>query len=503
MLWFIEKIKIGIVLKMDISIQSADNKTKINRIVTIVISIVVMTAMIYSIALELSEMWQVPKDKLYFQGVMLSLVLVYIIRQIPFKKYEVWSALILGILLLFAWFKYKGISTETYGEIYYWVILYKWIIWVLFIPLLVDLIRPFKVNRLLPDNWIKTIIYAIFILATVTTDVKFVIPCLCPAYAFMTTKLTRKRWLDFFDCLAFSVWITFVYIFTKSLLFYSDRLETGRLMGLFISVENMGTFCGLGFVSALYFVIRLMYSRNRKWYMFVAPIIMVAYPAYGIILTASRTTQVGTIIVLLCAFIFMHGKEKKSETFKRFLISLLCLGIMIMALLGLSKYYNYKVDNGAKFDERKGYVVHHIARLTGNTYDSGYFEKGSLLNALDGFLSGRLRCWAEAVKQIEYKGHPYEIREPLGFTSPHNFFIQKMIEMGWIKGILFHIYLIVAVILGLRGCVKRNEKMLLPTVWILYSIPVLGSTILSWNSILPFGMLLFSSIITCGDIIEE
>ncbi|MCR4678880.1 MAG: hypothetical protein K5679_09005 [Lachnospiraceae bacterium] len=487
---------------METALQNKSIKQIVIRFTTVVLSIVVSTLMIYSIALELSEMWQTRKDMFYLRGVIYALLLVYIVRKISIKKFEVWGALAIGSAFLVFWFRYKGISTATYGVDYYWVVLYKWIIWVLFIPLVIDLFRPFSIKRLIFNSPVKAIVYAAFLYITISTDREFIIPCLCPVFAFLTTRTTGKKWVEVFDYISLSVYLSFLYIFTKSLIYYSDKFETGRFRGMFISVENMGTFCGLAFVCAAYFFIRLVYYSKRKWYMFLVPVIMMVYPAYGVILISSRVTQIGIIFLFFCALIFMHGNENKRETLKRLLIAFLIMGIMLAGLLGYSKKANEMLQSGETFSQREGYILRHVARLT-NWDVEGYFEKGTILNALDGFSSARLRCWAEAVKQIEFKGHPYEVREPLKFASPHNFFIQKMIEMGWIKGILFNLFIVVAVAMGLRGCLKRNIEAIFPTVWLLYAIPALAGTIISWNSLLTYGLILFSSMLLINAHVEK
>lgn len=470
-------------------------KSKAGIIAYYLIQIVIMSTMFVSFALELSEMWQTPKNLRYYFGVLLSLVLLFLVRKISLKKYEVWASLVIGLLAVMGWFKLKGINAAAYGEIYYPVILFTWISWMLFVVLAIDLIRTFDRKKLLSCAFLwRFVAFTIFIYVAVSTDKMFFIPCMCPILAFVLTKFTRDSWIRFFDCLSISLYFSFVYLMTKSLIVAPNALEEGRYMGLFISVENMGAFSGLGVIAMLYFFVRIKYSSQRKWYWFLLPIAMMAYPIYGVLLTGSRTTMIGIIFALLCMFVFMHGKTEKKVTVRRFVGAVLALTIMVVVLWGTAKYFSNRIKEGAEYSGRQGYVISHIAKLADEEYDGGYFEKGSILNALDGFTSLRVRCWYEALQQIEVKGHPY-IPGPSDFASPHNFFLQKLIEMGWIKGFLFHLYIIAGLVMGLVGCLKRDAGCAFPTLWILYAIPVLGSTIISWNSLLPFGMLLFSSML--------
>ena len=444
---------------------------------------------------ELCEMWQTPKDKWCILSVVLSLVAVFLIRKIPLKKFEVWGALICGALFLVFWFRHKEINVANYGEVYFRVLAYTWISWMLFVVLFVDLFRASGILSFLRANWWKLILYILFVVITVTTNKEFLIPVLCPIFAFITTNKSKEEWLAVCDCAGIAYYISYVFMMTKSLLVAPEAFQSGRYMGVFLSVENMGAFCGMAFVCVLYLGIRIAHLPNRKWYSFIIPILLAVYPIYGVLVNASRTTQMALILTVLFAFVFMHRKGGAKETAKRFLFALLAIVILAVGLFVLAKIFDKELKSGKVYSPRQKYIIAHIAKLADDEHDSHYFEKGSILNALDGFSSKRLRCWAEAAKQIEFEGHLYEIREPLKFASPHNFFLQKMIEMGWIKGILFNAYIFASLGVGLYACLKRDDSIVFPTLWMLYSIPVLGSTIISWNSILSYGLLLSANII--------
>lgn len=480
-------------------------KVIVNKIVYTVAMIAVMFFMFVHFSLELCAMWQTEKDMYYLHGIIFSLLAVFFIRNISVKKVEVWATVAVGSALIFCWVRKCGINVENYGEFYSKVLIYQRIIWMLFAALMVDLFRPFRIKSILTQNWLTTLVYLIFIGIVLSSsinlynNVRFLIPCLCPVLAYITTDISKDKWVKFMDCMAGSFYLAFVYMMTKSLIVAPDIYESGRYMGMFLSVENIGAFCGLALVCAIYFFLRVIHRKEKKWYVIMMSILLMIYPTYCILLINSRTTQLSIIVVLFFSFVFMHGSEKRGATGKRFLVAIVLAGALIAGLWGLANYFNSEIKKGTDYSGKYGYVISHIALLADEEEDRGYFKKGSLLNSLDGFSSSRMQCWAEAVKQIEFKGHQWEDRGPLHFSSPHNFFIQKMIEMGWVKGALFSLFIVVAFGLGLYRCTKRDESALLPSLCIAYSITVLSFTILSWYSLLPFLMMLFSSMLLWGN----
>lgn len=449
--------------------------------------VVVCFVMISIMSFELWEPYQVPKDRWYCLGIIWAFVLVFVLRKLSYKDIEVWIAIASGLAFKYIYFYKNNINKDYYGEIYSKLISYKWTIWILFFALLLNSIRRRQIISVFCDKRILLILYTVVVAVTVIVFRYAYIPLICPMYAFIFTKLSKKEWENVVFSFAIGMYSAFVFHITKCFLFYRDIYEAGRYMGGFCSVENIGLFCGCAVVSCLYFFILIMQKDNKKWYWALGPIILAIVPCLVISKTDSRSAVVAIALAFLAAFVFARKTPNIKDTVIRLVVAFTICIASILILFALSKFLN-------KHDSWElGYALEHIKALGDDEYRSGYFGEDSILNSINRFSADRLIGYAESIRQIEWKGHEFRVEPPYYFTTPHNFFLIRIIEMGIIPGAILCLWIAFFTIKSCGLCAKGFKGAVFPLLWMVYSIVVLFFTITKWNSLLPFGMFILSN----------
>lgn len=453
------------------------------RVVGVFVSSIML---FFCLTYELCEEFQTPKDRYYYAGIIWSLILIAFLRNDLLKKIEVWIVLIMGTVAFLTWVKIEGINSENYGEFFSKVMLYTRIIWLLFFVLGVDLIRNRYFLWFLKKNWIKMLIFNSIIVLIWFYNRKNLYPLFFPLEMMVLTKMDAKKWHKLIDILV-SAFIVVLYFFSiRSFIMFPTRFEEGRYMGQFISVENLGSFSGIGILCAIYIYYRIKNIFNSKLYYYLAPILLFIYSSYLILITESRIAMAGVIVVFIALFFFGGKRNNIKQISKKMIIFVGASACAIASLPLLGKMASnsgpWRVGN---------YFRAHLATLDpGSRAWSGYFGDYSVLNAINAFSSHRLEIYDMTLREISLFGHQMDYS-----ISPHNFFIQKLIEFGWIPGMIYILWIAFCVVLMIKRCVKREGGVLFPLIWSVYSIVVLSGTILSLHSILATGLFMFLTMI--------
>lgn len=460
----------------------------LRSVIKVIVSFITVTLLTF----ELWEKYDVPKNYWYYLGVVLSLVLIFVIRKISFKDYEVWISLCIGFAFKYLYFKRHNINADYYGEIYSKVISYTWVIWILFATLMVNCIRRRYIISVIRKKFVAILIYGLIATVSFVVFKQTVIPIICPVLALVFSEIGDDEWNDTVNCFAVGVYASFVYLIVKSMIYYPDVYENGRYMGGFCSVENMGMFCGAALVCCLYFFVKTVRMEKRKWYILLIVIIMGALPAYVIAKTDSRTTILGVLLASVFAFIFVRKKTTNKAILIRMGVVVVTTVAFVLFLFALGRHLSKGYLSGKYDYEKMGYLTRHIVVLGESKYRKGYFGDDSILNVINSFASGRLVCYAEAIKQIEWKGHEFRDEPPYHIASSHNFFITRLIEMGLIPGALMCLWVLFCIVNGCRLCARGSDTAIFSLMWTVYSVVILSCTITRWYSLIPFGMYFLS-----------
>ena len=322
-------------------------------------------------------------------------------------------------------------------------------------------------------------------------------------YALIFTKMDETELNNTVDCIAVSMYLSFVFIILKCLIYFPDVYEAGRYLGGFCSVENIGMFCGGAIISCIHFFFKWLHATKRNLYLFVGLILFVLFPCYIISKTDSRSTLAGILLAVLGAFAFVRKEKNLRLTVLRISLSVFVCIFSIILLFAAGRYMTKGLKQGKFTSEELGYTLTHIQVLGDEQYRSGYFGEDSILNAINRFSADRLLIYAETVKQIEWKGHEFRVEPPYDIATPHNFFIMRLINMGIVPGAILCLWIAFSTIKECALCTRGVKSAIFPLLWTMYSIAVLSFTITKWNSLLPFMMFFLSTSIFVKDRAKE
>lgn len=447
---------------------------------------------ITALSFELWEAYQVPKDRWLYLGIAWFLGLLLVIRKVSYKDYEVWAILLIGFLFKYFYFYKHGYNAENYGVVYSKVLSYRWTVCILFITLMINSLKNRALSYAINKKKSLLLVYTIVVIVTVITYRNAVIPLICPMLALLFTKMDDSEWKNFVNCIAVAMWLSFIYAMGKSFWLHSDVFSSGRYVGGFSSVENIGMFCGIAFISALYFAADRFVQKEKRWYIWAIIIVALAIPFYALCITECRSAMAGVALSGMAVFALVNRKNSIRVMCTRMVTSLAILLIVFFAIFGLGRYLNKQIEEEKISYHDLSYGLRRISSLGDDKYKKGYFGDDSILNLINVFTSGRLLIYAETSQQIEWKGHEFRLEPPHYYATPHNYFISRMIEMGAIPGAIISLWIIFCLIKEAILCAKGNRGVVFPMMWTVCSVIIIASTITQWMSLLPFGIYFLS-----------
>lgn len=444
---------------------------------------------------ELWQQYQVPKDYFYFRGVMWLLILIFVIRRIPIKRFEVWTTIVIGLMASFIKFRIMDIRPGTYGDVLFKALVFKNICYVFFAALAVDMIR----SGILKNLWNKkSIPLGAFTIVMIIVSIAHssVFTFLIPALALFVTGMDEDRWIRVTDSFAIGYYLAYVYLMLKSEYICLEPIIENRYVGMFASNENAGMIAGGAILCVIYFFIRFFQSYKKKWYFYFITLVFSCFPIHYLYIIGSRTVYMGILFVILLVLFFFVGKAERKYIMIKciLLITFLIVFILLTYLVAFILYNN---GPEAQFGTHY-YAILKLKMLVDPAYDDGYFGRYSLLNHWDGFISGRLEIAAEYAKQITWTGHKFEPvivysnGYAISINDPHNIFLEALIEMGIIRGGLLITWVLYAFVVCVIKTIKsRRKTVIMSLLWIPYAIVILNATILGWRSFVPLMMFFF------------
>ena len=454
----------------------------IDILMEMVIPILLCIEIVYYLCRSMTELYQVPKDLCFLKASLGVMALIIVVRRIPFKRYITWVSFFVGGLAVFAVCKLKPINVELYGEVYFRVLLFQIILVVVSIVLLIDSAISGELIKVVKNANVLWHLFVITAIVATVIDRGDIVPLVCPTFALMITKIDGKKWIKLMDCFSIGYYITFVYLFTRSLIERPEYYENGRYIGSFLTVGAAGMIAGGAAIASLYFIGKYISVKKRSMIGIAVSLASLIYPIFAIFKVNSRSPQAGVLLALFGFFIFEHGKGRQA-TKKRVIISALVALALVVGVLGYSRYLNYQYDMGRIEDEDISYWQSHLMPLTNADLHQHEFGNNFVLNALDRFSSSRLAQWKLCLSHVGWG--PAKL-----YDNPHNFFIEWLEDYGAIAGGL----LIVVFIIALGICIRRNWKgdasAAMPLLWILYCLGVFSFTTMKWRMILPAILLL-------------
>ncbi len=431
------------------------------------------------------ELYAVPKDVGFYKGVFFFLILVFVLRKVSIKSYEVWASLLVGLAIVFLYLRLNNINSTTYGEDFFRVVLFIRLSTVLFVSLMVDSVKNFKmIIKKANVLWFVYVIFAVY--AFISRKNAF--PIIIPAFALLTTYIDNEDRKHVFDLFSLAYYSVFLYMSFLSFVFYKDvYAPSGRFVGAFLSEGTGGSFCGGAFIVGLYFVARFYFSYKKKWYNLVISLILLALTIYPNLRIASRSCEAGVLLAIFGFFMFVIGKKDKKSVLIRVLSASIVAAVLVLIVVLIASNANKQIQAGIYNAEEHSYLYNHISFLMNPAYRSGYFGDDSILNALDSFSSERLKIWDASLKLVEpfgkeFNGIYIEWNDWGGCSSPHSFFIWMLVSYGGICGVFLFSWYIGTIVLGIKRSLHSDISGVLPLLWFLFCVGPFGGLTMYWNA---------------------
>ena len=460
----------------------------LNERISTVLRRIVLTILLFLSCLQIDksqeETLEVPIEIHFYLGAIIFLVALLVIRRVPIKRFETWIVLIAGYVIKLIYFRQKNISPLTYGPDYSRLVSYKWIIVIVFAALMVDLIRCGTLGRLLKRaNALFYIALVALILAVVNCHDDW-FPLICPMVALLLTYLEDRDWTEFTDSLAIGYFVAFTCAMVRSLIVAPDAYQSGRYYGTFSNMYCAGIVAGGALLCVLYAYTRLADLGMKTAVRICIALLLAIFPLYSVIKIESRTVEFSLLVVCVALFLFYPGSSKKKIAIK-FIIVLATAAVGIVTVLVLARHF-YNQMQGPGYDY-SSYFKNALTFLADPERRKGYFGEDSFLNSIDYFTSGRLGIYAESLKQVRIWGHPFEMVSIGGAVTPHNFFIQWLVEYGVIGGIVLISWYIIGFVKAASLCVRK--KGVFPLLWISYTFVIFMALTGTWLSVEAFFLL--------------
>lgn len=491
-------------------IDSIKKKRLTKENIFVLVQIFIFYRIVLNLIYSTEQPYQMPKDFYFALSAIWFTILVFAMRKIPLTRKKVWISLGSGTTFLIAYFLIAKINVARYGKLYFAVILIYWALCVAFIALMVDFFCSGAVKKTFAEKKTVLIIFLAIVACMFIYEGYSAIPVALPILAFLLTDITKEKWVKTVNCFAIGYYLAFAQTMTKSLIQNPDRYQNGRYLGSFLELESGGAFCGGAVVCMLYFIAMFIIAERKKWYELVAPLLLIAYPIYAVARITSRSTQVSLILVSLLFFAFIHRKKDRKTSITRAVLALSATVVIILAMYVLSISINKRVASNS--DIELSYWERHLAPLTSERGRTGYFGDGSILNSIDLLSSGRLAHWVESSKQIRLLGHPFEAFYFPGYKiptlSPHNFYIEWLIEYGIIGGCLIIVWTLYIALMSISRVLRHEKAGVMTFLWVFFSIGVFTFTCVRWKSPISFGLLFLQYALTiknkdCGAELEH
>ena len=383
-------------------------------------------------------------------------------------------------------FSAKDIDAQHYGEMFSRVIwLRTGVVLASAIVLIDSIISGQFVGQIKRANFLWFFYIAVAALIAV---VKFndCVPLVCPIVALLLTDIDEGRWVKLMDYFGIGYYISFCFLFTKSLVENPDYYQDGRYIGNFLTVGAAGQIACAAVIFSFYFFARSFYfnEKRKRIIIKVTSFCMLIYPLFAMKINGSRSPESGVILAVIPLFIFLVGKHDKS-IHKRFLIVLCGLLLLIISVYSYSVYLNVRYAEDDSAIESLSYLQGHILALTDK--NSGQREDalhaGRFMEGLNAFSSGRLHLWRECIKAVK-------VTKVEGTFYPHNFFIEWLLRYGSIIGVLLIAWFVAFIVFCVKYNRWKNATVILPTLWLAYCLGVFNFTTVQWVGLLPSVLLI-------------
>ena len=460
---------------------------------TLIIPVFVMTYFLIKVN---ERQYQVEKDYSFYISAIAFLITIFVLAGVNLKDRLTLDSLLVCVAGFVIYKVVKNVGPETYGEFFYKVVLAHAAMWWLFAFAVFALIRCSGIKHMVialksPFFWITVFTSLVWCVVTKTYS-----PFVCPIALIYLFKIDRKRWIRFIDIFVGSFYVSFAILFIKSLIYSPNGYDySGRYIGLFLNNSKLGALCAMAILCSIYIYIRTIHSSIEKKFKiinFVSVAIMLIFAGYAFLIVRGRTGELGLVLGIAAAIIFLHRKEKKRETLFRLGIMLTLSLLLLLSGVILANILQSKIQKGELDAENLSYTMSHIAAFAQKDSSRGLYEANTLANALDELSAQRLSTWKELGAQIIPYGH---IEEP--DTATHSTYLFWLVQYGLYPGTIVILWFVSFIVFAIILSVKKEKTAYIPLLWACFYAGVFLTSNEYWNAVGAYMLLVLSYPLIC------
>ena len=297
-----------------------------------------------------------------------------------------------------------------------------------------------------------------------------------------------------------AAYVAFVIIMTVSLIIAPNEYHSGRYIGIFVFPAAGGLLAANAMISVLYHWYCLEKSGVDKKRNNVIHILALIYPVIASILTFDRAAWLGLLCVILAIYIFKKGDRQIIK--RRSIIAgivvvaltvIFCVTVKIMITNDVGRIETSVNEEGDYEYGANAFWVNVVNKALIKHSKTGVFPANTLLNAIDGFSSGRLGIWYTGLKQVKLVG-----QTELTMTLPngefmghvHNTYIDWCMRLGYVGGVLLIVWFFAYFAEVVKLKVAGDESVYYPLLWVVFCFAFFIVERELWTNLPPFMLLL-------------
>ncbi len=456
------------------SLKAKEKNNKIGELINNILMLSLWMLFGYCLVHVTVSLSNVPKYFYFYLGASAFIGIILLIRKTNLFKWYIIIPIVAfwGNVLFFYY-----IHRHEYGYQYIAMLMAKYLMFVLFAIVVVDLIKKGLKNSLNKKHIGLFIVFCIAIVVTVVLGHDYILPVICPICALYFTAIDSATWKKMMFQFSISMYIV-TYLYTlASFILKPNAYVGGRYWGIF-NFPVAGAILGaLGFISGVYMWISYFHKINKLVARVFILGLFIVYPTFVLLITLDRAVIFGLLSIFVFSCIFCFGKEINCR--KRSIIAISVM-LILLILFSASAVAIYNIDDqlfniiSAKVNESFPGLIksayYFASRFkTGSKYS--YFEQGTLMNAVDYFTSYRLGLWYLASKEIRLLGGSpitFVIRDIEYHT--HNTYVEWFLKVGWIGGISLTAWILYYLVVSIKLRIKKDSLSLWSFWWITFCL---------------------------------
>ncbi len=440
---------------------------------------------------------QVFKDIFFYIAASSLLLFVMLVRKI--KLFSWYNLLIMGVYGA-ASLNWLYVHRFDWGYQYATMLALRFLMNGLFLLIVLDIVVTGRKAVLQLRKPVFAIIVFVAFGVAIVYGLENILIVLCPVLAWYFTPMSRKQWDRTLLVIARAAYVAFLIIMTASFVIAPNKYEAGRYIGFFTFPAAGGLLEANAIVAVLYHwhcFSKTVADKKKNNLLHASALI---YPVVSSILTFDRAAWLALLCVLMIVFIFKR-KDRKIIRRRSIIVGTLVVALTIVFCVSLkimiaSNMDYIEVSTNASGDFEYGanaYWVNIINKALIKGSKTGVFHENTLLNALDGFSSGRLGIWYTGLNQVKMIG-PTE----LAMTLPngvymghvHNTYIDWCMRLGYVGGILLITWFIAFIVKVVKFTISGDESVIYPLLWLAFCFGFFMVERELWTNLPPFMLLI-------------